>query len=252
MILDMKDPNSYFRLFTSGFDITWRNYLFTGDREIKNSWKIQDLVRSLYSFTTPSIKSIWCFSWIVLDMTDFSWVLQVKQIKIFLKQSTLLKRTSLLKFISRSSILDQVCCWWLHLLLRFYHYPSNYVLAWCCSVYLFFYSFLLVSSNVQWVAIGKSCIFHGRKTAFISFCIVSDCCVMKNSIFCYESSSLCYFTLTSSMSCSLWVYCENLCGTRAIMDFVCNCIDFVVIFYLKSAFWFQGHLLQGWRRFQVT
>jgi len=110
MILDMKDPNSYFRLFTSGFDITWRNYLFTGDREIKNSWKIQDLVRSLYSFTTPSIKSIWCFSWIVLDMTDFSWVLQVKQIKIFLKQSTLLKRTSLLKFISRSSILDQVCC----------------------------------------------------------------------------------------------------------------------------------------------
>lgn len=103
-------------------------------REIKNSWKIQDLVRSLYSFTTPSIKSIWCFSWIVLDMTDFSWVLQVKQIKIFLKLSTLLKHTSLLKFISHSSILDQVCCWWLHLLLRFYHYPSNYVLAWCCSL----------------------------------------------------------------------------------------------------------------------
>jgi len=32
MILDMKDPNSYFRLFTSGFDITWRNYLLVIER----------------------------------------------------------------------------------------------------------------------------------------------------------------------------------------------------------------------------
>lgn len=157
--------------------------LFTGDREIKNSWKIQDLVRSLYSFTTPSIKSIWCFSWIVLDMTDFSWVLQVKQIKIFLKLSTLLKRTSLLKFISRSSILDQVCCWWLHLLLRFYHYPSNYVLAWCCSVYLFFFSHVFLFFSFGFI----KCTMSGNwEKLYISW--------KKNSIyfFLYRERLLCY------------------------------------------------------------